>query len=731
MTLERGKLESVVEREKAGNALSGSVTGSVVQAGLIHQVVVRQQTQREALLVPRQLPPAVRDFVGRSDQMAALDSVLPLAEDASDAAAVTVVNGPPGVGKTTLAVRWAHRVQHRFPGGTLFVNLSGYGPSAPIAPQLVLTWFLPALGIAEADIPTELDAQAGMFRSVLAERRVLVVLDNASSLEQVRPLLPGSPGCMALVTSRANMTELVVVEAAHRVGLNLFTAAESHTLLRGILGPDRVDADSDAVVELLRVCDGLPLAVRVAATRVAARPQLDIADVVAEISEDLGKDHEESLDNTGDVGGAVRTVFDWSYAQLAPEHARVFRRLGLHPSPEFGVPAIAALTNRDPVAVYRCLEVLAELHLIEPAGRRRYRMHDLLHAYAAYRTKLDEAPMDRQESVQRGLAWYARTAQLADKAAFPVLPGMPRDVDTVGEDALFADRVQALAWLRVEYANLVAALRCAVESGLEELAMCLASSSRFMSYRERALSTLHIEVTSLGVTAAQASGNQTVEAVLLGMRGSTLEYLGRLDEADAMFTRLLVLADDLDDPFQQFLGLCGLGRVRFRSGQLEEAREYYQRALPPSLRVSGQRPEAVVHANLSQICTRLGEFEQALDYAERELVLRRRVGSQTGEAYALHDAALAWQGLGDHEKAIELCRQAVAAYRAQGEIGDDLVQVSLTLATSLEHAGDHPGAAVALREALAVLARLDDPRAESIRQQLEALESHIANDTWH
>lgn len=711
--------------DRVDNAISGQVTGSVTQAGILQQIVVRPENPR-TLPVPRQLPPPVRDFVGRVDQLAAMDALL-APREVPDAMVLVVVDGVGGVGKTALVVRWAHQVQNRFPDGTLFANLRGYGPSAPLAPHVALSWFLPALGVAEADIPADIDAQAGLYRSVLAGRRVLVVLDNAAEWTQVRPLLPGTPGCMALVTSRASMTELVVAEAAHRVSLGLFTTTESHWLLRGILGSDRVDIETNAVPTLVRACAGLPLAVRVAATRAAARPQLTIAELAKEIIEDAGRGRDDRFRGASDVGGAVRSVLDWSYRQLPTEQARVFRRLGLHPGPEFGVHVVAALTTLDTVTAYHCLEVLAELHLVEPTGRKRYRMHDLLHAYAAHRSELDESPADRASALRQALTWYARTAQHADRAAFPVLPDLPREIDATGEDISFADRADALTWLRTEHTNLVAAVRCAVEGDMAELAMALASSARFLSYRERAFTILHIDVTTWGQTAARAGHNLAVEAVLLGMRADTFEYVGRLDDAEADFTGILAIADELAEPFHEFVGLCGLGRIRLRANRLDAAREYYLRALAPARRVSGTRPAAVVHANLSQICTRLGQFDQALEHAERELLLRRQDGRPTGEATALLDAARAWLGLGDHERAVRLCQEACAVFRAAGDVGGDMVKAILTLAEAQESSGDDHGAAASLHEAVAALKRLDDPLTQQTRNRLAALESRITN----
>ncbi|MEC3979887.1 tetratricopeptide repeat protein [Amycolatopsis sp. H20-H5] len=717
----------MTDKENVGNAISGRVAGSVVQAGTIGQVVL-PPAHPEPLPVPRQLPPAMRDFTGRDHQLAALDALLPDSEYNASVIGVAVVDGAGGGGKTTTVVYWAHQAQDRFPDGTLFANLRGYGPSNPLDPLMALSSFLPALGVAESHIPADVDAQAGLYRSVLASKRVLIVLDNASDAGQVRPLLPGTPGCLVVVTSRNSLTELVVAEAAHRFGLDPFTPAESHALLRRILGPARVDAEPEAVTELVRVCAGLPLAVRVAATRAAARPQLGLSDVVADITEDHGRGYKDSFGGSGDVGDAVRSVFDWSYTRLSAEQAKVFRRLGLHPSQEFGVHAAAALTRLDLLTVYRCLETLAELHLVEPVSRKRYRMHDLLHAYAAHRSELDETSVDRHDAVTRVLAWYARTAQRADRAVYPLLAGMPGEVHSVEEELSFADRVQALAWLRTEHTNLVAATRFAVEGQQQELAVALATSCRFLSYRERVMATLHIEVTSLGLSATRTMGNHAVEALLLTSRAETQVYLGNLADAEADFASTLTLADAVDDRFFLFLGLIGLGQVRFHSDRLHDAREYYQRALLPAQELGGGRSEAVVHANLSQISTRLGEFEQALDHAKQELVLRRRAGDQTGVAFALYDAALARQGLGEHATAIGLCREAVAIYRASDDIGDDLVQAILTLATSLEYAGHLAEAAVSLREALTVLTRLDNPQAERTHQRLIALESRIGNE---
>ncbi|WP_460406974.1 ATP-binding protein [Actinophytocola sediminis] len=707
-----------------GNEISGSVAGAVVQAGTIHQVIL---PGRE-VPVPRQLPSAVRDFTGRDRELAALDEVLASAGDPAATVVVAVIDGVGGAGKTTLVVKWAHRAQRRFPGGTLFVNLRGFGPSPPLDPAMVLALFLPALGLAETQVPAEFEARVGLYRSVLAERRVLVVLDNAVDAEQVRPLLPGAPGCMAVVTSRGGLTELVIAEAAHRVPLDVFSTAESTALLREILGTERIDAELDAAAELLAVCGGLPLAVRVAATRVAAHPHVDIADVVAEITGDQHRRAEDTLWGN-DVGSAVRAVFDWSYERLTDQQAMVFRRLGLHPSPEFGVAAAAALAGLGSGAAYRCLAALAELHLIEPVARRRFRMHDLMHAHAAHRVELDEPPGDRDAAVARMLSWYARTAWHADQTAFPEMAGtVPAVVGPVDVEAAFADREQARAWLHAEHANLVAAARGANARGLHDQAMALAVACRFLTSGGRAWYALHLEATEAGTASAGAAGHRVLEALLLSMRAGTLGHLDRWDDADVAVTRALTLAEELADPARLVSGLSGLGRVRRGQRRLSEAGEYYRRSAAVAREAGLTRSEAVALCNLSAICTDLGEFDQALAYAEQELVLRRQAGDQVGEAGALCDAGLAWQGLGRHDTAISLFQQAIESYRVLRYTGRDLVQTVLALAVSQEHLRDWPAAMSTTRAAIGLLDDLEDPRARQARGRLAELTAMAAEE---
>ncbi|HET9137907.1 ATP-binding protein [Actinophytocola sp.] len=671
--------------------------------------------------VPRQLPPTLRDFTGRADQLAALDALLPaIPADGSGDVVIVALDGAAGVGKTTLAVQWAHRVQHRFPDGTLFTDLRGHGPSAPLAPGLVLASFLHALGVPDSRTSADLDTQVGTYRSVLAGRRVLIVLDNAAMPAQVRPLLPAAAGSMVVVTSRVDLTGLVVAEAAHRMVVDLFTQAEAETLIRKVVGAELAAAQPDAVADLIAACAGLPLALRVACTRISSRSS-GIAELVAGLSDAQGR--LAALSSTGDDRSAVRTVFDWSYSRLPAEFARTFRRLGLHVGPGLSVHAGAALAGVDPATAGRHLEALADIHLIARAGPDRYRLHELLFAYAGHRAELDDAGATRRQAVVNLLTWYARTAQTADRLIFPGLGYVDAELDPAGSDVSLASRSQALAWMNAERDNLMAALRVAIHHQAHQVAICLAGTARFLTLGGPAFWDLRLEAESLGLAAAQASGNLSMAAFLRGFRGDTLADLGRLGEAEAEFDTMLGLARDLNDLARQRTALIGLGQVRLRSNEYLAARSHFQQALTLARSTGDARAEAVVRCNLSRISVHLGQFDSALEHAQQELVLRRQAGDRVGEAYALQDLAAAQQGLHDHEAAIDLLESAIELYR---HLDGTELYAALALqaaAASFEQTGDLSRAASCLREASALLTQLGHPQADVVHTRLRQLES--------
>jgi tetratricopeptide (TPR) repeat protein len=634
--------------------------------------------------------------------VATLDALLPAEREGTAAplqqtAVITAIDGTAGIGKTTLAVWWAHRVQHRFPDGVLYTNLSGYGPGEPAATAEVLDGFLRALGVRPERIPAGPDARAGLFRSLLAGRRVLIMLDNARHADQVRPLLPGTSGCVVVVTSRDNLTGLVVTDGARRLTVDLLAEHEAVQLVTGVIGTARADAETAAVKELVRWCARLPLALRIAAGRAAAYPHSTVADVVAELADERAR--LDVLSTGGDERAAVRAVFNWSYQGLSVEQARVFRRLGLHFGPEVSVDAAAALAGSDPSTARRVLEELAQAHLIEPVDRGRYRFHDLLRAYALDQTARHDDPADQDQAQRRLLDWYAYAAHTCERLVYAIYSPSPWSLAVSPHPIPISDPTHALTWLTAERDNLFAALDYAARHGLHRHTLHLAESLGFL----RGLGgwEASIDIGSRGIAAAQQSLDRHAEVLFFLRRGSSLLRLRRWDEAEADLDRALVLARDLDDRLRVGT-LLDRGRMSVEYGRFVEALRYLEEALPLSRGIDTGRLEAVVECNLSRTHTGLGHYRQALHHAENELILSRQCGDIDGETVALHDLARAWQGLGEHQKTIALCRKAVALDHIATSLDETVAKPLATLAVSLHHTGDTASAIACWEEAATV-----------------------------
>ncbi|MFI0802875.1 tetratricopeptide repeat protein [Amycolatopsis lurida] len=468
-------------------------------------------------------------------------------------------------------------------------------------------------------------------------------------------------------------------------------------MLLAVLGPGRVEQEPDAASELVRLCAGLPLAVRLAATRVASRPQWQIADVVDEIKEDQLADDGTS----GMVGEAVQAVFDWSYTRLTAEQAQIFRFLGWHPGTEFSVPAAAALCGLKHRETSRYLEALTELHLIEPVARHRYRIHDLLHAYARTRARLD-TPDEQDAARGRVLTWYTYVAQLADQLLYPGFPSLDVQIDRVGPVPTLENRDHALAWLTAEQPTLYAAARTALEWEMFVPVVALAATSRFLTYQPRPLWTVRLDIETLGITAARALGDTAAEFFLRESHSETLSVLGRWEEAEAGFASL-----DTPRNSQRYTAFIGLGGVHLKQGRLQRARDCYQQALPLVRSHGLARTLAVVEGNLATIAIRLGEYERALVHIDRERDLRHQAGDQVGHVHSFYRASTAQLAQGHHTRALELAEQALAGYRELPGI-DKLVARALELAaTCLEHAGDLTLAADYLQRAATLYTDLE------------------------
>jgi hypothetical protein len=358
--------------------------------------------------VPRELPGAAAVFTGRLAELARLSQILGQAgSQAPGTVVISAIGGTAGVGKTALAVHWAHRVAHRFPGGQLYVNLGGFDPSgSPVSPGEAIRGFLAALGVPPDRFPSGLAAQAGLYRSLLAGRQMLILLDNARDEQQVRPLLPGSPGSLVLVTSRSLLAGLAAAENASLLSLDVLPPAEACQMLAARLGGQRTAAEPGAVTEITDLCARLPLALAVAAARAAARPQLPLPGLAAEL-----RDAQRRLDalDTGDPAVSVRAVFSWSYQQLDPAAARMFRLLGLHPGPDISTLAATSLAGVAPAQAGQALGQLTGAHVLTEQSPGRYGCHDLLRAYAAEQARGAEDEQARHAATGRVLDYYLHT----------------------------------------------------------------------------------------------------------------------------------------------------------------------------------------------------------------------------------------------------------------------------------------------------------------------------------
>jgi DNA-binding SARP family transcriptional activator len=460
---------------------------------------------------PAQLPADVHGFTGRSDELAALDRLLDDDGEQLTAVVISAVSGTAGVGKTALALRWAHRVRAGFPDGQLYVNLRGYHAEQPMPPDEALAQFLRALGMPGQDIPLDVDERATCYRSLLNGRRMLVVLDSAASVDQVRPLLPGTASCVVLVTSRDTLSGLVARHGAHRLDLRLLPQDDALRLITRLIG-DRVGAEPQAAADLIARCARLPLALRVAAELAIGRPEVPLSRLVEELA-DEGR-RRELLDAGGDPQTGVRAVFSWSYRQLDPEAARAFRLFGLHPGPDLEAYAAAALLGTDVARARQLLDVLARAHLVQRTPADRYTLHDLLRAYAVDLAAADDEG-DRHTALTRLFdAWLAIAGTAIDtlypaerhrrpRVSVPDTPAPP-----------IVDAPTAQAWLDAERANLVAFVVHHATHGWPSHAVRLTIT--LLRYLESG--GHHAEATTMHAharTAAQQIGDAAAEAHLL------------------------------------------------------------------------------------------------------------------------------------------------------------------------------------------------------------------------
>ncbi len=626
----------------------------------------------EELGVPRELPLAVRGFTGRSAELETLTNLLNgSAEQAPGTVLISAIGGTAGVGKTALAVHWAHQCAGRFPDGQLYVNLRGYDPGQPVPSTEALAGFLRSLGVPGQDIPPEPDQRAAFYRSLLADKRMLIVLDNARSADDVRLLLPGTKTCTVLVTSRDALIGLIAGDSAARLELDVLPAEDAIALLRALIGA-RVDAEPEAAAELAARCCRLPLALRVAAELTASRPAMSLADLASELA-DLHT-RLDLLAAGGDPRAQVRTVFSWSYRHLDAADARTFRLLGLHPGPDFEPYAVAALTGTTVQQVRRTLDVLARAHLVQPAASGRYSMHDLLQCYARELT----ASVDSvQEQLTRLFDHYLYAAATAMDTLFPAEHRRRPRITRPDSPVLpLSDPVTAREWLDAERAALVAVAGHTATHGWPGHATRLAAVlSSYLLQGGRLPEAVTIYGHALG--AARLTGDRVAEATALNQIGRVDWYRSRFQHAMERHQQSLALFRAAGDRAGEALALDNLGLDEQLLGSYEQAICHQQEAVAIFHNLGDRLGEARALGNLATAWQRQSLFQQAAECHQQTLDLFRSIGDLRGEVLALGRLGAVDLRRGRYEHAVTYFKQAQALFHEMGDTTECEVLVGL------------------------------------------------------
>jgi tetratricopeptide (TPR) repeat protein len=700
---------------EAANQLHGTAS-NVVQVRDVHGDLYLHQPQPTIRqVVPHQLPADVRQFSGRDDELRRLDALL---TEKPSAVVICAIAGTAGVGKTALAVRWAHRARDRFPDGQLYVDLLGYSPDAPVTPAQALEGFLHALGVSGDAVPPRLHDQAALYRSLLDGRRVLIVLDNASSPDQVRPLLPGSSSCFALITSRSGLAGLVSRNDAQRLTLDLLSRHDSLTLLRDLAGARRVDAEPSSAATLVEQCGRLPLALRVAGERAAADPGLPLSEFTSELQDERSRLDLLSGDD-GDASTAVRAVLSWSYRSLSVPAARLFRLLGLHSGPDFSAPAAAALAEITVPQAKRLLQTLAAAHLIQSSGPGRYRFHDVLRLYSAELAESEEPAELRNAATRRMLCWYLHAASAADRLLLPLAAHRVELPESPLAPLPFTSREEALAWCDSEATNLATAARHAAQLGEHSVAAQF-PRALWSYYDLRKPWIVWIDTYEIGLASTRLLNDDRNRAWIVRSLGVAYYDLQCFDKAAALFQESLAIRRSIGDFGATAGSLDMLGSTYRKQGNAAAALECHQEALAIRIERGFQRGIAVTLNRLGSTYRDLERYDESLDHLNRSLALRREIGDLHGQGFALHSIGATYEQL-------ERLNDAMAAYEqslsVRKQIGDRRgeADILLCLGKILVRTGRPDEAREVWTEALATFSDLGAPQASDVAAHLNAL----------
>ncbi|MGC5567841.1 AfsR/SARP family transcriptional regulator [Streptomyces sp. FR-108] len=673
-------------------------------------------------LVPgvAQLPPGLPSFTGRRSEIERLDSYLPTGT--SPTAVISAIGGAPGVGKTTLALHWAHRVAHRFPDGQLYINLRGYDPEGdPLTPSAAVRYFLESLGVPDERIPSLTDGQIALYRSLLARRRYLIVLDNARDAEQVRPLLPGNPACLTLVTSRQQLTGLAVSSGARLLDLDVPTLPESLEHLAKRLGAARVDREREEAITMAEHCGRLPLALAIVCARAESRPTASLAEIAAELAEGRDGLHAFSISGASDPVTDTRSVFSWSYRALGNRAAEAFRRLWLIPSHEVSLEAAASMTGL-PVCDMR--QVMSELHrasLCTPERSGLHSTHSMLRLFSREVSHAEDSRRLVEEARQRLYDHYLHTAHNASAVINTHREQAELPLPAPGTQAIsFTGTAEAAEWLHHEMPNLQAIVTHHTDYGAGAQIWRLAAVLELFLDRSGRRQE-QIETQRAALLAAQRVGDLTGQARMHRSLGFALGRSQPDDEAEEHLHAALEMFSELGDLSEEALArryLAFLANVRKAH---QDALVHYGAATALYERDAHTVGTASVANEVGWTRILLGDFEGAVQDCRRAIALARSVGNHNVEAASWDSLGVAHHRLGRRDAALQALGRALAHYRRLNDaylIADTLIHIGDVHAPEAEQE-----ARTAWAEALDILDTIGHPEGDLLRERLGELGS--------
>jgi DNA-binding SARP family transcriptional activator/tetratricopeptide (TPR) repeat protein len=680
---------------------------------------VRGQTI-EPVVRPAQLPPDLPAFAGRRTELKYLQSLLASDDEPSPGLTTVALDGMPGAGKTTLAVHWAHQVANRFPDGQLYVNLRGFDPNGvELNPAEALRGFLDALGMPPDRIPESVAAQTALYRSVLSDRRVLVLIDNARDVEQVRPLLPGAAGCHVIVTSRNRLTGLVAAEGAFLLTLDTLSIEDARETLVRRLGPERAESESAAVEEIIALCGRLPLALAIVAARAAANPHFPLTAITAKLKRTnglAGFRDSDALD--------VRTVFSWSYRILSPDAAKLFRLLSLHSGPDASVGAAASVIGASYFDTLDLLDELTRTRFLIEHKPGRFVAHDLIRAYAIeLRDQFDVAEV-QHEALGRLLDYYLHASYAANLLLHPhQIPKPPAPARAGVAPEPITKRAEAMEWFAEERMVLGALVKNAAVNDSALAPYCWSLAITLQQFFQRR-GFLHdwAATTTAGLEAATRAGDLEGRAMMHRGLAGALHFLGRGDDALVHLQRTEELFTELGYTTEHAFVNSNFGTVLTGRGKYDEAIERHQRALRLYEEVGDRKGQAISLEGIGYCLTRLGILDEAMAMIRDSMARYQSIGDRNGEGDCWSTLGGIHHRLHEEEQATKCYRLAVQIFRELGNQPDEVINLVL-LGDVLRDAGSAAPALGAWRNALTIIEELGLPSGDEVRARITGQEA--------